>query len=101
MTTTGAADLARTSGPGWLLADTATVTARNLHRLVRVPTLIAFATAQPVMFVLLFTYAWGGAIHPPGVDRYIDYALPGIWSSRARSAPHGPASPSLTTWPPA
>lgn len=30
------------------------------------------------MFVL-FTYAWGGAIHPPGVDRYIDYALPGIW----------------------
>lgn len=31
------------------------------------------------MFVLLFTYAWGGAIHPPGVDRYIDYALSGIW----------------------
>jgi ABC-2 type transport system permease protein/oleandomycin transport system permease protein len=44
-----------------------------------VPTLIAFATVQPVLFVLLFTYAWGGAIHPPGVDRYIDYALPGIW----------------------
>jgi hypothetical protein len=44
-----------------------------------VPTLIAYATAQPVMFVLLFTYAWGGAIQPPGVDRYIDYALPGIW----------------------
>jgi ABC transporter DrrB family efflux protein len=79
MTTTGAADLARASGPGWLLANTATVTARNLRRLVRVPTLIAFATAQPVMFVLLFTYAWGGAIHPPGVDRYIDYTLPGIW----------------------
>jgi ABC-2 type transport system permease protein/oleandomycin transport system permease protein len=66
-------------GPGWLLANIATITGRNLHRLVRVPTLIAFATAQPVMFVLLFTYAWGGAIHPPGVDRYIDYALPGIW----------------------
>jgi ABC transporter DrrB family efflux protein len=66
-------------GPGWLLANTATVTGRNLRRLVRVPTLIAFATVQPVMFVLLFTYAFGGAIHPPGVDRYIDYALPGIW----------------------
>ncbi|MFI7542423.1 ABC transporter permease [Actinoplanes sp. NPDC049599] len=65
--------------PGRLLADTATVTGRNLRRLVRVPTLIAFATAQPVLFVLLFTYAWGGAVHPPGVDRYIDYALPGIW----------------------
>jgi hypothetical protein len=69
----------RMAGPGWWLSNVATVTGRNLHRLVRVPTLIAFATIQPILFVLLFTYAWGGAIHPPGVDRYIDYALPGIW----------------------
>jgi ABC transporter DrrB family efflux protein len=62
-----------------LLANTATITARNLYRLVRVPTLLAFATIQPVMFVLLFTYTYGGAIHPPGVDRYIDYILPGIY----------------------
>jgi ABC-2 type transporter len=66
-------------GPGGLLANTATVTGRNLHRLVRVPTLIAFATAQPVMFVLLFTYTFGGAIHPPGVQHYVDYLLPGIY----------------------
>jgi len=77
--TTGPAELRRMSGPGWLLANIATVTGRNLHRLVRVPTLIAFATVQPVLFVLLFNYAWGGAIHPPGVARYIDYALPGIY----------------------
>ena len=69
----------RIGAPGRLLANTATITGRNLRRLVRIPTLIAFATVQPVMFVLLFTYAFGGAIHPPGVDRYIDYALPGIW----------------------
>jgi ABC transporter DrrB family efflux protein len=69
----------RMTGPGWWLDNVATVTSRNLHRLIRVPTLIAFATAQPILFVLLFTYAWGGAIHPPGVDRYVDYALPGIW----------------------
>lgn len=62
-----------------LAADVAVITGRNLRRLLRVPTLIAFATVQPVLFVLLFTYAWGGAIHPPGVERYIDYALPGIW----------------------
>ena len=62
-----------------LLADTATVAGRNLRRLVRVPTLIAFATVQPVLFVVLFTYAWGGAIQTPGADTYIDYALPGIW----------------------
>jgi ABC transporter DrrB family efflux protein len=62
-----------------LVADTVTITERNLRRLVRIPTLIAFATVQPALFVLLFTYAWGGAVHPPGVERYIDYALPGIW----------------------
>jgi ABC-2 type transport system permease protein/oleandomycin transport system permease protein len=66
-------------GLAGLLANTATVTGRNLHRLVRVPTLIMFATAQPVMFVLLFTYAFGGAIHPPGVANYVDYLLPGIF----------------------
>ena len=73
------ADRRRLGGPGWLLANIATVTGRNLHRLIRVPTLIAFATVQPVLFVLLFNYAWGGAVHPPGVARYIDYALPGIY----------------------
>jgi ABC transporter DrrB family efflux protein len=77
--TTAPGDLRRLTGPGWLLANVATVTGRNLHRLIRVPTLIAFATVQPVLFVLLFTYAWGGAVHPPGVARYIDYALPGIY----------------------
>src|SRR6266487_2876397 len=70
---------ARADGLGWVLANIATVTGRNLHRLVRVPTLAAFATAQPVMFVLLFTYAFGGAIHPPGVEHYVDYLLPGIF----------------------
>lgn len=79
MTTTAGLHRVRMAGPGWWLANVATITGRNLHRLVRVPTLIAFATAQPILFVLLFTYAWGGAIHPPGVTRYIDYALPGIW----------------------
>jgi ABC transporter DrrB family efflux protein len=67
------------SRPAGLLANTATITGRNLHRLVRVPTLIAFSTVQPVMFVLLFNYTYGGAIHPPGVDRYVDYILPGTF----------------------
>jgi ABC transporter DrrB family efflux protein len=62
-----------------VLADTATITGRNLRRLVRVPTLLVFATVQPVLFVVLFAYAFGGAIHVPGVARYIDYLLPGIF----------------------
>jgi ABC-2 type transport system permease protein/oleandomycin transport system permease protein len=78
-TTAGQVNRVRLAGPGWWLANVGTITGRNVRRLVRVPTLIAFATVQPVLFVLLFTYAWGGAIHPPGVERYIDYALPGIW----------------------
>jgi ABC transporter DrrB family efflux protein len=61
------------------LVNIATVTGRNLRRLVRVPTLIACATVQPVIFVLLFTDVFGGAIHPPGVAHYVDYLLPGIF----------------------
>jgi len=77
--TTTAPPAAQPGAPTRALADLVTVTGRNLHRLVRVPTLIVFATVQPVMFVLLFTYTYGGAIHPPGVTRYIDYILPGIF----------------------
>jgi len=60
------------------LIDVAVITGRNLRRLTRVPTLFALATIQPVMFVLLFTYGFGGAIQTPGVENYIDYLLPGI-----------------------
>jgi hypothetical protein len=64
--------------PARALAGVAVVTGRNLRRLVRVPTLLAFATVQPVLFVLLFTYAFGGVVHVPGTARYIDYLLPEI-----------------------
>ena len=69
----------RPRGLRWLLGDVSAITGRNLRRLTRVPTLIAFATVQPVLFVLLFTYVFGGAIHPPGVDKYVDFLLPGIF----------------------
>jgi ABC-2 type transport system permease protein/oleandomycin transport system permease protein len=61
------------------LANTATITARNLRRLGRVPTLIALATIQPILLVVLFNYGFGGAVHVPGVTRYIDYLLPGLF----------------------
>jgi ABC-2 type transporter len=41
--------------------------------------LLVFATVQPVLFVLLFTHAFGGAVHVPGVTHYIDCLLPGIF----------------------
>jgi ABC-2 type transport system permease protein/oleandomycin transport system permease protein len=65
--------------PKAAVAGVAVITGRNLRRLVRVPTLLVFATVQPALFVLLFTYAFGGAVHVPGTARYIDYLLPGIF----------------------
>ena len=79
MTAATAGRAARPGRPAPALVSTATITGRNLRRLVRVPTLLVFATVQPVLFVLLFTYAFGGAIHVAGVTRYIDYLLPGIF----------------------
>lgn len=62
----------------WLASDILVVMKRNLIRYIRLPQLLVFATIQPVMFVLLFAYVFGGAIHIPGVA-YIDYLLPGIF----------------------
>jgi ABC transporter DrrB family efflux protein len=77
--TSAAINAAPQSPPASAIANVATMTGRHLLRLIRVPTLIAFATVQPVLFVLLFTYGFGGAVHPPGVARYIDYLLPGLF----------------------
>ena len=74
-----AVTIAGSGRPAGTLAGVAVITGRNLRRLVRVPTLLVFATVQPVLFVLLFTYAFGGAVRVPGTARYIDYLLPGIF----------------------
>ena len=62
------------------ITDARVVSGRNLRHFVRQPDLLVFSTIQPIMFVLLFTYVFGGAISrslPSGVS-YIDYLLPGI-----------------------
>jgi ABC transporter DrrB family efflux protein len=62
------------------ITDAGVVSIRNLRHFVREPDLLVFSTIQPIMFVLLFTYVFGGAIShslPRGVS-YIDYLLPGI-----------------------
>jgi ABC transporter DrrB family efflux protein len=76
---TAIADTAVRVAPASALANVATIAGRNLRRLVRVPTLIAFATVQPILFVVLFSSAFGGAIEPPGVAHYMDYLLPGLF----------------------
>jgi ABC-2 type transport system permease protein len=69
----------RRSALGWAIADTRAITWRNLVTLRRVPQLLVFATIQPVIFVLLFRYVFGGAISIPCVD-YVDYLMPGVFA---------------------
>ena len=51
---------------------------RNLLRIPRQPDLWVSFTIQPLMFVLLFVYVFGGAIQTPGYDDYVDFLMPGI-----------------------
>jgi hypothetical protein len=60
-------------------SDTAAVAGRNLRTLLRTPQALVFATIQPMIFVLLFRYAFGGAIRVPGVN-YVDYLMPGVFA---------------------
>src|SRR5271168_483286 len=63
----------------WALADALTVTWRNLKAYTRIPEALFFSTLQPIMFVLLFRYVFGGAIPIPGGVPYVDYMMPGIF----------------------
>jgi ABC transporter DrrB family efflux protein len=63
------------------ITDAAVVAGRNLRHFIRQPQLLLFSTIQPIMFVLLFVYVFGGAVSgslPGGVD-YVDFLLPGIF----------------------
>jgi ABC-2 type transport system permease protein/oleandomycin transport system permease protein len=65
----------------WVVQDALALTWRNLLKYIRVPTLLVFSTIQPVMFVVLFAYVFGGALGrglPAGID-YKDYLIPGIF----------------------
>ena len=61
------------------MSDTATITVRNLIAYTRIPEALFFSTLQPIMFVLLFRYVFGGAIPIPGGVPYVDFMIPGIF----------------------
>ncbi|HET9720725.1 MAG TPA: ABC transporter permease [Solirubrobacteraceae bacterium] len=60
-----------------LVIDTAVIAERNLMRLPREPSLFTAFTIQPIMFVLLFRYVFGGAIRTE-YRNYADFLIPGI-----------------------
>jgi ABC-2 type transport system permease protein/oleandomycin transport system permease protein len=68
----------RRSKLAWAAADSVAVARRNVIAMTRRPQLLAFATIQPVLFVLLFRYVFGGSIRIPGVS-YANYLMAGIF----------------------
>ncbi len=62
-----------------IIRDALTIAHRNLIALMRTPTTLVFSTIQPVIFVLMFRYVFGGAITVPGYTHYVDYLMPGIF----------------------
>ncbi len=68
--------------PAQTVRNVAAITRRNLLRFVRLPQLLLFSTVQPVMFLLLFNYVFGGAIvtalPPAAGGKYLNFLIPGL-----------------------
>jgi ABC transporter DrrB family efflux protein len=75
----------------WAVSDTLTITRRNLLVWMRVPAYLVFTVIQPVIFVLLFRYVFGGAIPVHTVGGYVNYLIPGIIAQTAAFATFGTA----------
>ncbi|MEY2768526.1 MAG: hypothetical protein RL359_162 [Actinomycetota bacterium] len=61
------------------VTDTLIITQRQLRLLTRVPEVLIFSTIQPVMFVLLFRYVFGGSIDTGQPGGYVQLLMPGIF----------------------
>jgi ABC-2 type transport system permease protein/oleandomycin transport system permease protein len=71
-------DVADRRIPMGRLRDTGAVIKRNLLQYIRVPQLLVFSTIQPVIFVLMFRYVFGGSIDTGRIP-YVDFLMPGIF----------------------
>ena len=61
------------------MTDALVITKRQLLQLSRVPEVLIFSTIQPVMFVLLFRYVFGGSISTDSPGGYVQLLMPGIF----------------------
>jgi ABC transporter DrrB family efflux protein len=76
--TTSADDLEQRTGLRWAVSDAFVMTVRLLRQIPRIPELLVFSIVQPIMFVVLFVYVFGGAINTPGFE-YVQFLLPGVF----------------------
>jgi ABC transporter DrrB family efflux protein len=75
----------------WAVIDTLTIARRNLLVWLRVPAYIVFTVIQPIMFVLMFRYVFGGAIPVKVPGGYVNFLMPGIIGQTAAFATFGTA----------
>jgi ABC transporter DrrB family efflux protein len=68
------------TGWTWLFRDSFAEANRHLRALPRNPDLLVFATIQPIMFVVLFVYVFGGSVETPGYPNYKQFVVPGIFA---------------------
>jgi ABC-2 type transport system permease protein len=86
---------AASGGPMSAVRDSLVVAKRNLIRMMRIPEMVIFGLIQPVMFVVLFSYVFGGAIPVPGehgaadADTYRNYLMAGIFAQTVTFATAG------------
>jgi len=96
-TTTGPATATRvpSSGGGLRqsLTDSLIIAQRNLIRMLRIPEVVIFGLIQPIMFVVLFSYVFGGSINIPGAgldpDAYREFLMAGIFAQTVTFATAG------------
>jgi ABC transporter DrrB family efflux protein len=84
---------------GWLaraVSDIAVITRRNLLFTVRLPQVLVLSSVMPVIFIVMFTYVFGGAIQnalpPAAAGRYVNWLLPGLLTQFALFGGSGTAS---------
>src|SRR5262249_1608824 len=68
----------RLSNLRWLVSDVAVLAKRSLARIAREPETLMDVTVQPILFVLLFAYVFGGAIPLPSGGNYHEYLIGGM-----------------------
>src|SRR5262245_64779871 len=75
----------------WAVSDTLTITRRNLLVWMRVPAYLVFTVIQPVIFVLMFRYVFGGAIPVDVLGGYVNFLIPGMVGQTEAFASFGSA----------
>jgi ABC-2 type transport system permease protein len=70
--------VSRRSNMRWLISDVSVLAWRSLARIAREPETLMDVTLQPILFVLLFAYVFGGAILLPGGGNYHEYLIGGM-----------------------